>query len=185
MEGKINEVLVDQNMVNITHGPIDDSNMPGMTMNFEVTDKVDFSQLKAGQSLHFEAIKLDSGMYAVNGIHIMSEPDHSEHTMPMGETEPVPEGLSDPAWIEGKINKIMLDARMLSISHGPIEAWSMPGMTMFFNVSEDLNMSQLKEGQMIHFQAYKMAAGYMITVIHTKTTSGENDKSDDAGHAHH
>jgi Cu(I)/Ag(I) efflux system membrane fusion protein len=178
VEGTINDVTADQRMVNITHGPIDTWKMPGMTMNFEVTDKVDFSQLKPGQTLHFEAIKLDSGMYAINAVHIMSD-EHSEMKQHSQHVEmALPEGLSDPAWVEGKINKILADARMISVAHGPIDDWSMPGMTMFFTIADNLNMSSLKEGQMVRFKAYKMAAGYMVTEI-ASTHAGQDS------HDHH
>lgn len=175
VEGTINEVMTNNNMVNITHGPMEAWGMPGMIMNFEVTNQVDISTLKAGQKLHFEAIKLDSGMYAVNGVHIMSEPEgedkndnmsdsmkNMDHSMHQAEAEDKPV----PAEIKGKINKVMSDARMLSISHGPIEAWNMPGMTMFFDVPEDIDMGQFKVGQSIHYQAIQTENGYLITMVH-------------------
>lgn len=159
-QGNINEFNVVERLVNITHGPLEAWDMPGMTMNFEVSDQVEFEQLKAGQNLHFEVTRSESGMFSIIGIHIMSDPV-------IEETQQV---KSEPAWVQGEIIQVDAKQRMLKITHGPIEEWEMPGMTMHFSVADDIEISSLHEGQSLHFQVNKTEDGFYISIIHVMSS---------------
>lgn len=173
-QGDINEVKSQERLVNITHGPIDAWNMPGMTMNFEVSDLVDINQLRAGQNLHFELEKTDTGMFSIIGIHIMSETEQkAQHEKSVNTTEP------EPASGQGEIIEIDTENRMLKIAHGPLEAWDMPGMTMNFTVDTELDMSVLSKGQSIHFEVNRTDEGFLITLIHVMPFNEENDNDTD------
>ncbi len=69
--GTINEVLMDDRSLNISHGPIDAFGMMGMTMNFPVADNVDMEGLEEGQEIHFEVTKTPEGRFIVTTIHVM------------------------------------------------------------------------------------------------------------------
>ena len=53
--------------------------------------------------------------------------------------------LPEPTWVRGEILDADADERLLTISHGPIEAWGMMGMTMDFLVPEDAKAQKLFE----------------------------------------
>jgi Cu(I)/Ag(I) efflux system membrane fusion protein len=88
----VNEVLLDERMVNLTHGPLDAFNMMGMTMNFMVAEDIDMTQFKVSQDVHVEIIKTPSGMYSIKTVHFMgmrmdktgdnSDFDHSDSGAP-------------------------------------------------------------------------------------------------------
>lgn len=69
----INSVMIEHRMVNLDHAEIEDWGWPSMTMDFNVADDIDISQLSAGMSLHLQITKLDTGDYMVNTIHIVDE----------------------------------------------------------------------------------------------------------------
>lgn len=69
----INDLMADERMLNLSHGPLDAFNMMGMTMNFMVADSIDMSTLQAGASLHIHVIRNDSGMFEVIELHVLDE----------------------------------------------------------------------------------------------------------------
>ena len=74
-QGTVNHVMTEQRLVNISHGPIEAIGMMGMTMHFELAETIDINRLSDGQELHFRLVQLDTGMYQIVEIHIMSEPE--------------------------------------------------------------------------------------------------------------
>jgi len=169
-QGDINEVNSEERLINITHGPLEAWDMPGMTMDFEVSESVDIKQLKVGQNLHFEVIRAESGMFSIIGIHIISEPA----------VEEIKQDNSVLAWGQGEIKQVDMKQRLLKITHGPIEDWDMPGMTMHFTVADEIDISTLHEGQQIHFQVKRTESGFYISIIHviTPDEQTENDSDD-------
>ncbi len=51
VSGRINEIKPDERMANITHGPLVDIGMPGMTMDFSVDEMLNPSKLPIGTDL--------------------------------------------------------------------------------------------------------------------------------------
>ncbi|MDT0594663.1 efflux RND transporter periplasmic adaptor subunit [Glaciecola petra] len=76
----VNEVMIDERMVNITHGPLDAFNMMGMTMNFMLADDIDMTQFATGIAVHVEVTKHSSGMYMLKTVHFMDK--HTDEEMP-------------------------------------------------------------------------------------------------------
>lgn len=70
-KGKVNDVMMNENKVNLTHDAIEALGWPEMTMDFKVKDGVDMTALKTGQEIHFSLEKADSGNYEISKIHIM------------------------------------------------------------------------------------------------------------------
>ncbi|MEQ3658266.1 MAG: efflux RND transporter periplasmic adaptor subunit [Glaciecola sp.] len=82
-QATVNEVLVSERIVNLSHGPLLEFEMMGMTMNFTVADDIDISQFQVDQEVHVEIVKSSTGMYQVKTVHFMDE----QHNMPaMDET---------------------------------------------------------------------------------------------------
>lgn len=74
----VNEVMLEERMVSLSHGPLDAFNMMGMTMNFMVADNIDmsvFSTAALNQSqIHVEIVKTDGAMYKVSTVHTEEKP---------------------------------------------------------------------------------------------------------------
>ncbi len=70
-------------------------------------------------------------------------------------------------WVGGEIKKVMLEHRMVTVRHDPIEAWAWPAMTMDFFVADDVALSPLKVGTDLHMEVSKRSDGqYEITGTH-------------------
>ena len=84
------------------------------------------------------------------------------------------EDENESIWVEATINSVMAHHNMLNVSHGPVEQWQWPAMTMDLNTQEDLDLSQLKSGMTVHIEISKLSDGsFMITEIHIPD---QNDK---------
>jgi len=155
MEGEINSVMADHQMVNITHGPSEEWDWPEMTMDFMIADNVDIDALKGGQTLHFEVSKKDDGGYEVTGIHIMSEPVAQDMALPS-------------ATVSGVINAIDVDNKVLNISRSAIEKWGRPTATMDFVAAEDIDLHTLEVGQEIKF-TFEVRDELIIVAVEVNT----------------
>lgn len=87
----INKQIFEERIVSASHEAIEAWNMMAMTMNFSVSDDVDFNVLTPGTELHMEIKMGNSGMYEIIGTHIMSA-----GSMRSEEDKPSTEDLSDP-----------------------------------------------------------------------------------------
>ena len=68
----IDEQILDERIVSASHEAIEAWNMVSMTMNFSVSDEVDFNVLTPGTKLHMEIKMGNSGMYEIIGTHRIS-----------------------------------------------------------------------------------------------------------------
>jgi membrane fusion protein, copper/silver efflux system len=167
MEGDINSVMAGHRMVNITHGPAEAWDWPEMTMDFDVSQKVDIDSLKSGQSLHFEVSKTEDGGYEITGIHIMSEPEVSSAT------------------VSGLINAIDIDTRILNISRGPIEKWDRPAATMDFIVADNIEMVDFNVGDNVTF-TFEVRDDLVITEISLESDDQhEHEQKSAVDHSNH
>ncbi len=89
VEATINSLMAGHRMVNVTHKAISEWDWPEMTMDFIVTEGVDFSSLEKGLRLHIEVTK-NEDQYQISNVHIPDSKtpaqtkseagmDHSEH----------------------------------------------------------------------------------------------------------
>jgi len=66
----------------------------------------------------------------------------------------------------GVINKVVPEARMVSITHEPMEALNWPEMRMNFKVDEKVDLSVLEAGQQVEFMLDVMDDNnYLVTEI--------------------
>ena len=71
----------------------------------------------------------------------------------------------------GKIEEVMADMAMLTITHDPIKALDWPTMRMDFEVAADIDLNRFKSGQLIEFELKKQGDwDYLITTINHKKT---------------
>jgi Cu(I)/Ag(I) efflux system membrane fusion protein len=68
VEASVDEIMLEESMVRLSHGDIEAWGMPGMTMNFLVADSVDFALFEVGKTMQVQMNKSDSGMFEVVGV---------------------------------------------------------------------------------------------------------------------
>lgn len=81
-EATINELMLEDRQVNISHGELSPWGMPAMTMNFMLAENIDTSILEEGMNIHIEVSETEMGMFMINTIHIMDgmeQVDENEH----------------------------------------------------------------------------------------------------------
>jgi Cu(I)/Ag(I) efflux system periplasmic protein CusF len=69
------------------------------------------------------------------------------------------------AYSEGEVRKVDLDAKKITLRHGPLVNLDMPAMTMVFQVSDAGFLSQVKAGDKVRFVAEKIGGAYTVTRI--------------------
>lgn len=70
----------------------------------------------------------------------------------------------DQHMASGVIKGVKLEQKKLTISHGPIKALGMEGMTMDFSVYDPAMLTDVKEGQKVSFSVEKDRSGNLVIV---------------------
>tara|TARA_R110000737_G_scaffold332220_1_gene348980 strand:+ start:3063 stop:4883 length:1821 start_codon:yes stop_codon:yes gene_type:complete len=86
----------------------------------------------------------------------------------------------DPApssvWVQANIQSLMVDHKMLTLTHDAIPEWDWPEMTMDFIAIDAVDFSQLTEGLSLHVEVTKTSSGdYQISKIHIPDESVVSD----------
>lgn len=81
------------------------------------------------------------------------------------DTQPESSADSNSATVNGVINTIMIEHRMLNISRGEIEKWGRAAATVDFIVDKRVDMSNLKPGRNIQFTFHFADGEFVITNI--------------------
>lgn len=121
-EGTINAVDPAARTANVTHGPLAEIGMPGMTMDFPLGDDLDAGALATGP--------------AEVGIIV-----DGEGRMVLASVSP------PPMRVEGTINAVDAAARTANVTHGPMTDIGMPGMTMDFPLGDEVDPAALPVGR--------------------------------------
>lgn len=80
----------------------------------------------------------------------------------------------ESAEVEGTINSISMAERTVNISHGAIQKWKHPVMSMDFKLDETLNMEELKVGMKVHFSFVIRDGFFLVTRIDPLSTASKN-----------
>lgn len=67
-EGVANSIDLQHGKINLTHGPVESLEWPGMTMDFTVKDKAILKGINPGQKVAFEVVKEGPGQFYINRI---------------------------------------------------------------------------------------------------------------------
>ena len=78
---EIKSAMRETRMVSAYHQPIPDWQWPSMTINFLITEVVEFDQLQVGTQLHMQIGMRDDGQYVIVAVHILSQPDLDIHSV--------------------------------------------------------------------------------------------------------
>ena len=164
VEATINSFMAGHKMINATHQPIEVWDWPVMTMDFIAVDGINFSQLLEGMKVHIEIEKVTDGNYMVSNIHIPGE------DAPM-----IDEIANNSATVNGVINTVMANHRMLNISRDAIEEWGREAATLDFMVVDKIDLSGFKQGDQIKFTFHLTDGDFVITEILETETRMSND----------
>jgi len=159
VEATINSLMYGHRMLNVSHQAIDEWDWPEMTMDFTVAESVDIKQLKKNMTLHIEIEKNNDSNYAVINVHIPDEKTNAVSDMDSDSSS------SNSVTVDGVINSVMSDHRMLNISRDPIEAWGRDAATLDFMVSKNIDMSRLANDSEIQFTFHVNDGEFIITDI--------------------
>lgn len=170
MQGEVNHVMADHHMVNITHEPAEAWDWPEMTMDFNVAQSVNVDTLMSGQVLHFEVSKLDDGGFEMTGIHIISQPEIADESV-------------SSATVNGVINHIDHDTRIVNISRDAIEKWDRPAATMDFIANESINLQAFSNDEQITF-TFEIHDDFIIVDM-TSVSASDNDHQQHNNHNQH
>ncbi|WP_342456304.1 efflux RND transporter periplasmic adaptor subunit [Phaeobacter gallaeciensis] len=151
VSGLIEQIDMDQRKATITHGPITEIGMPGMTMEFALAETLDPAALATDQEMTLTFLR-EGGM-----------------TLILSSAEPV----NPPVQVIGSINEIDADARTANITHGPILEIGMPGMTMNFAIAPELAAKGLTVGQESVLLMSRDASN-MLTLVDVAPVQGED-----------
>lgn len=67
--------------------------------------------------------------------------------------------------VEGEVRKVDMDAKKLTIRHGPIQNLDMPAMTMVFQVRDPALLDKVKAGDKIKFAADNVGGAYTVNQL--------------------
>ncbi|WP_281969017.1 efflux RND transporter periplasmic adaptor subunit [Roseovarius nanhaiticus] len=123
--GTVDAVDPNARSATITHGPIAEIGMPGMTMDFALAETLEPESLAKGQDMTLTFARPD-GM-----------------TMVLEKAEPV----TPPMEVSGTINTVDAVDGVANITHGPMTDIGMPGMTMDFAIDPSLDPENLPTGE--------------------------------------
>ena len=79
-------------------------------------------------------------------------------------------------WVPAKIQSLMADHKMLTLTHEEIPEWDWPEMTMDFIATDSVDFSQLTEGLSLHVEVTKTASGdYQVSNIHVPDGNSKSE----------
>lgn len=145
--GSVLSIMPEHNMLTVEHEPIDAWGQPGMIMDLFINKTLDVSDLSVGKKFKFFIKDHENGKTEI--IDMETSIDSSVNEL----------NKANQAWLDGSIRNIMTGHNMLTIEHGPVEAWGWPDMTMDFPVIKNIDLNPLKENQKIRFLVNKKQDG--------------------------
>lgn len=92
-------------------------------------------------------------MLAIATAPALADKDHAKHQGGMNEK------------VDGEIRKVDKDTKKITIKHGPMQSFDMPGMTMVFQVKDPAMLDQVKAGDKVKFQVEKLGGAFTVTGI--------------------
>lgn len=121
----------------LSHDPIPALGWPAMRMDLDV-EGVDPGTVPLETPVEFDLAKDDDGLFSIIAVR----GEGAAHEQPAEEARAAP-----PMVVEGTVHSVDAEARMAKATHGPLAAIGMPGMTMDFPLSSDLDPMTLAVGE--------------------------------------
>jgi Cu(I)/Ag(I) efflux system periplasmic protein CusF len=74
-------------------------------------------------------------------------------------------GVAQTALTDGEVRKVDLDAKKITLRHGPLPSLDMPAMSMVYQVKDAAMLRGVKPGDKVKFAAEKVDDAYIVTRI--------------------
>lgn len=146
--GMVKAVTIDGKLT-LAHDAIPDIGWPPMQMDMTVVG-FDPSGVPLGEPVEFDLSKADDGTYTIIAVRTASsERDSSEKMAPMevvNSGEMTTDLSLPPIIVSGVINSVETANRTANITHEPMTAIGMPGMTMDFPLADAIDLAALTAG---------------------------------------
>lgn len=149
-DGSIDSINQEKRTALVTHGPLLDIGMPGMTMEFPLGPALDAASLETGPA------QLSIAMQGGALILVGAEP------------------MAPPMEADGTINRVDAAARMANITHGPLLDIGMPGMTMDFRLDPGIDLQDLSVGETVRLKI-RQEEDFSLTVLDIQPASQGED----------
>ncbi len=141
--------------LSLRHDPIPALGWPAMEMDMPIRG-FDAGSVPLNVPVSFDLARDADGVFLIVGVREGSDQGTSD---PQSTTDTNPA----PITATGTINNIDEVARIANVTHGPIEAIGMPGMTMEFPLAEGLDPAALPVGQEVKIEMTQ-GEGMMLTI---------------------
>lgn len=90
------------------------------------------------------------------------------------------EAKTSTVWVEATINSLMVNHRMINVTHKAIAEWGWSDMTMDFIAAESIDLSRLKEGMNLQIEIQKMPEGNVeivnVRILDTEASMSMDEK---------
>ena len=101
------------------------------------------------------------------------------HADTEGNSSAVDEAAPSSVWVSAKIQSMMVDHKMLTLTHDAVPEWGWPEMVRDFIATDAVDFSQLKEGLSLHVEVTKTSSGdYQVSNIHVPDGGSMSDMVD-------
>ncbi|MGY4878886.1 copper-binding protein [Vreelandella aquamarina] len=90
----------------------------------------------------------------------------------------------ETVWVPARIEDVMPDHGMVTLSHAPIAVWEWPAMSMNFQAADTVSLEQLKAGMDVHAEIERVAEDeYLLRGVQVDdvATQASNDSVMDHG----
>lgn len=139
--GVVNSLMREHRMINITHAAVEEWQWPAMTMDFIVSNDIDLTDIRIGQTIHFEMTKQPNDDIKVTVIHVRGE----------GEVQNTEPSQYPTATVNGTINYIDESNGIVNITREAIEKWQRPAATFDFHIDQGVSLANLAKGNSVTF----------------------------------
>ena len=121
----------------LSHDPIPSLGWPAMEMDLDVQG-VDLDNVPLETPIEFDLAKGEDGLFTIVGVR--ADGTASEPSRPKAD-------MSPPMVVDGNVNSVDAEARTANVTHGPLTAIGMPGMTMDFPLAAELDVVDVLSGE--------------------------------------
>ncbi|NOH97410.1 efflux RND transporter periplasmic adaptor subunit [Vibrio sp. 99-70-13A1] len=167
-KGEITDVMAGHRMLTINHQPVPEWNWPGMVMNFNVAEGIEFEPFKPGQTFEFEMQKGESGQYDIVDYKPLSRAQTGK-----------PQAINE-VWINGEISMLMADFGMITLNHQAVSEWDWNSGEMNFSVGDAVKLSDFSEGQKVRFLVVKQGSEFSLKMLELKSLEAVDSKKGSA-----
>ncbi len=155
--------------LSLSHDPIPDLSWPAMTMDLQAQG-VDLASVPLDSPVEIDLSEGEGGLYTVIGVRAAKGMDDGmagtmEKPMMETETPAPPAGEPEHIDVSGTVNSVDPKARKASVTHGPIAAIGMPGMTMEFILGPDIDPAALPVGEEIDLSLTMNPETFEMSVV--------------------